>query len=181
MLSRYDVDQLKNNPIVRAYRNVMWRLGIDPTKIRPSSEALVRRILRRSYIPSINNIVDACNISSIKNLIVISVIDLDKVSPPLTLRFAKTGEEFIDLSGKVRFLKDNEVVLSDSEGYIVHLYQHRDSAKSAINPDTKKVIAVAYGAEGIPRHKLVRALEDFMNMVILSIPAAKCEKPVLVF
>ena len=110
----------------------------------------------------------------------ISVIDLDRVSLPLMLRFAKNGERFTDLSGKVRILKDNEVVLSDSRGTIIHLYPYRDSAMSAITSNTRNVVAVAYGAEGIPRHKLLDALKEFMEIISYSIPNAKCEKPVLI-
>jgi len=180
VMKSYDIERLKDHPLVRAYRDTMWRLGIDPTKIRPSSEALLRRILRRSYLPSINNVVDACNIASARNIVVVSVIDLDKVSPPLTLRFAKSGEEFTDLSGKVRILKDYEIVLSDSKGTIIHLYPYRDSAKSAISSSTKNVVAVAYGAEGIPKHRLLDALKEFVDIVLHSVPNAKCEKPVLI-
>ncbi|OYT48351.1 MAG: hypothetical protein B6U85_02820 [Desulfurococcales archaeon ex4484_42] len=180
VMRSHGIEQLKDHPLVRAYRDTMWRLGIDPTKIRPSSEALLRRILRKSYLPSINNIVDACNIASARNIVVISVIDLDKVSPPLILRFAKNGEEFIDLSGKVRILKDYEIVLSDSKGIIIHLYPYRDSARSAISSSTRNVIAVAYGAEGIPKHRLLDALKEFADIVLRSVPNAKCEKPVLI-
>ncbi|MFP3171798.1 MAG: hypothetical protein RXQ79_01985, partial [Acidilobus sp.] len=31
------LEDLKDNQVVRAYRNFYWRLGIDPTKMRPSS------------------------------------------------------------------------------------------------------------------------------------------------
>ena len=37
------------------------RVGIDPTKTRPSSEALLRRVTRGDGIPRINSLVDICN------------------------------------------------------------------------------------------------------------------------
>jgi phosphoenolpyruvate synthase (EC 2.7.9.2) len=40
------LEGLKEDPVVRAYRDFYWRLGIDPTKVRPSSEALARRAFR---------------------------------------------------------------------------------------------------------------------------------------
>ncbi|RJS80419.1 hypothetical protein CW708_00695, partial [Candidatus Bathyarchaeota archaeon] len=33
---KYYIETLKDNPTVRAYRDLYWRLDIDPTKIRPS-------------------------------------------------------------------------------------------------------------------------------------------------
>ncbi|MEM2412537.1 MAG: hypothetical protein QW447_02425, partial [Candidatus Bathyarchaeia archaeon] len=43
--AKYDIEKLKENPVVRAYRDFYWKLGIDPTKTRPSGEALLRRVL----------------------------------------------------------------------------------------------------------------------------------------
>ena len=50
---RWTLDQLKEKPIFRAYRDFFWRIGVDPTKIRPASEALIRRALRGRPIPRI--------------------------------------------------------------------------------------------------------------------------------
>ena len=42
----YDLATVKDIPIFRAYRDFFWRVGIDPTKVRPAAEALVRRFSR---------------------------------------------------------------------------------------------------------------------------------------
>lgn len=51
--------QLKNLPIVRAYRDFFWRVGVDTTKSRPASEALIKRVLSGKKILNINTLVDA--------------------------------------------------------------------------------------------------------------------------
>jgi DNA/RNA-binding domain of Phe-tRNA-synthetase-like protein len=43
--TKYNIEILKDDPTVRAYRDLYWKLGIDPTKTRPSGEALLRRVL----------------------------------------------------------------------------------------------------------------------------------------
>ena len=35
---KYKLETLKDEPIIKAYRKFFWRIGIDPTKVRPSSE-----------------------------------------------------------------------------------------------------------------------------------------------
>jgi DNA/RNA-binding domain of Phe-tRNA-synthetase-like protein len=62
---RFRLETLKDEPVIKAYRQFYWSLGIDPTKLRPSSEALVRRCLQGTVIPRINNVVDANNLASI--------------------------------------------------------------------------------------------------------------------
>ena len=51
------------NPPVEttAVRTMYKRVGIDPTKTRPSSEALLRRVRKGDTLPRINSMVDVCN------------------------------------------------------------------------------------------------------------------------
>ena len=48
-------------PEIDATREMYKRVGIDPTKRRPSSEALLRRVRRGDPFPRINSLVDVCN------------------------------------------------------------------------------------------------------------------------
>jgi DNA/RNA-binding domain of Phe-tRNA-synthetase-like protein len=166
--------ELRGHRIVRAYRNIMWRLGIDPTKIRPSGEALVRRVLRGRGVRPINPIVDACNAASMMTLVVISVLDSSKITPPLILRFARSGEVFRDFSGKERTLQGNEVVLTDSGNNILHLYPYRDSAAAAVSEETREVVAVAYGAPGLGFGPLLKALTTFKDSIAKLCASVSC-------
>ncbi len=168
--------ELRNHRVVRAYRDIMWRLGIDPTKVRPSSEALVRRVLRGRGVRPIAPAVDACNAASMATLIVISVFDASRIRPPLTLRFARKGEVFRDFSGRERVLGGREIVLTDSEGKILHLYPYRDSASAAVNEGTREVIAVAYGAPGIGVGKLLKAMTSFREHLMRLCEGVSCSE-----
>ena len=82
MRQKYKAELLRYDPVVRAYRDLYWSLNIDPTKIRPAGEALLRRALRGDDIPSISNVVDAYNLASLETIVPLSGFDLDLVSPP---------------------------------------------------------------------------------------------------
>lgn len=154
LLNSYIIERVKDLPTIRSYRNIMWRLGLDPTKIRVSSEALLRRVLRSGLFPNINNVVDSCNIASLETLVPISIFDLNKIDGPLELRYSKLGEKLVDIDDNEKELKGDEVVLADSNS-ILHVYPYRDSKKASVSMNTKDVLVVAYGAPGIP-HMLVR-------------------------
>ena len=178
--SSYDVQTLKNHPLVRSYRDIMWRLGIDPTKVRPSSEALIRRVLRGHPFPSINSVVDSCNMASAESLVPISIFDHDLVREPLTLRRAKEGEIFIDFGGRERRLSGKEVVLSDANGNILHLYPYRDSAVAAIRTGrTNCVDIIAYGAPGVPKTTVLEAVHKVCAYLLKYYPNASCSQPSL--
>ncbi|BAA80800.1 conserved hypothetical protein [Aeropyrum pernix K1] len=158
-------EALKDDPRVKAYRRFLWRLGIDPTKVRPSSEALARRVLRGSSIPLINNVVDAGNIASLKTLVPIGLYDLDTVKPPLKLALSRGGEVFEPIGGKHQSLPQGYPILVDSRGLVMHIYPHRDSRVSMITSSTRRVLAVAAGVEGVGMDDLRRAIEMLSELL----------------
>lgn len=152
----YDLDSLKDEDIIRKYRDFYWKIGIDPTKIRPSSEALIRRILQGKRIPQINTLVDAYNLASMKSNISIGAFDADTIRGPLKMRFASEGEEFLGIGMKEpKILKGVELVVSDSER-IIAVYPYRDSDATKVTLDTKKVLLMICGVPGIETEKLVQ-------------------------
>jgi len=162
---RYSLEGLKNHPVARAYRDFYWRVGVDPTKTRPSGEALVRRALRGRF-PRVNPIVDAGNMASALTLVPIGLYDLEKASPPFRLTLSRGGEEFHPLGGKPRRLEPGLPILVDSRGTVMHLYPHRDSVHTALSESTRVVLAVAAGVPGVPGKLLVEALrllEEFLS------------------
>ncbi len=146
---KYDLDKLRENPIVKAYRKFYWRIGIDPTKTRPSGEALVRRVLRGKKFPRINPIVDIGNLVSASTLISIGLYDVDKIVFPLKLVLSSGGELFNPIGGSARYLDQGIPILVDSTGRVIHVYPHRDSVDSSISIDTSKVLVIGAGVPGI--------------------------------
>ncbi len=161
---RYSLDRLKEDPIVRAYRDFYWRIGIDPTKTRPASEALVRRVLRGSF-PRINAIVDAGNLASIKTLVPIGLYDLGSVQPPFKLTLSRGGEFFRPIGGKPEVLPADVPVLMDSRGVVMHVYPHRDSRESMITESTSEVLVVAAGVPSVPGALVREAAEEVVKLL----------------
>jgi len=165
--TKYTLKKLKNNEMIRKYRDFYWHyLNIDPTKTRPSSEALIRRILANKPIPNINDIVDLNNWVSIDTLVPLGAYDLDILKTPLILRSSKEGEKFIPIGGSKKVMKGNEIVLADDNCIIFHEYPHRDSEICKIRLKTKKILIVACGVPGIEPKRLEDALNVFRRILI---------------
>ncbi len=161
---KYELESLKENPIIRAYRDFFWRIGIDPTKTRPSSEALIRRILRGKPIPRINNVVDSGNIASITTLVPIGLYDAERIEGSLSLRTAKKGEKFEPIGSKEEKLTGKELVLAD-EKKVIHLYPHRDSERTKIDGKTKIVLVVACGVPKVDSNLLMKATRLTLELI----------------
>ena len=156
---RYTLERIKDEPLFRAYRDFFWRVGVDPTRTRPASEALVRRILSGKVLPTINTAVDAYNLASVRTGIPIAAFDADTLSGALAMRFAEEGEAFLGIGMATPItLHKNQVILADEDA-IVAVYPYRDSDTTKITLATTRVHIVACGVPGIEREKVRSAYE----------------------
>jgi len=160
------IESLKDHPTVRALRDFYWRIGIDPTKTRPSSEALARRFVANRKIPKINNVVDAGNIASVETSVPIGIYDADKIVGDVTLRLAYNNEEFIDISNEKHVLLGREIVLSDSNG-IIHVFPYRDAFRTRVSEDTKKVLIIGCGVPGIEQGLTKTAVDRTLELITM--------------
>ncbi|MFB0560750.1 MAG: B3/4 domain-containing protein [Candidatus Lokiarchaeia archaeon] len=156
---KYDLESLKNDEKMRKYRDFFWSIDIDPTKIRPASEALIRRILQEKPIPKINTAVGSYNLASIRSGVPLAAFDMDTINGKLHMRFSKEGELFLGIGmEKPKSLKGGEIVVSDNNK-LVAIYPYRDSDDTKITLKTKKIILMSCGVPGISDSELDKALE----------------------
>jgi DNA/RNA-binding domain of Phe-tRNA-synthetase-like protein len=156
---KYDLARLKDDEVFRRYRDFFWRIGIDPTKIRPASEALIRRILQGKRLPRINILVDAYNLASIESGIALAAFNADKLKGGPRMRFARPGEDFLGIGmEKVKTLGGGEIVMEDDEKLIA-VYPYRDADNTKITLGTVNMVLVACGVPGIGEKHLIRAGE----------------------
>jgi DNA/RNA-binding domain of Phe-tRNA-synthetase-like protein len=155
--SQYTLDKVKDDPVFRAYRDFFWSVGIDPTKTRPASEALVRRLLSGGRLPKVNTAVDAYNLASALSGVPIAAFDADKLEGGLTMRFAVEGETFLGIGMKEPVnLKPNQVVLTDPKK-IVAIYPYRDSDDTKVTMGTKNIHIVSCGVPRIDKNRVFEA------------------------
>jgi DNA/RNA-binding domain of Phe-tRNA-synthetase-like protein len=157
--SLHTLENVKDDPGYRAYRDFFWRVGIDPTKTRPASEALVRRILADKPLPTINTAVDTYNLASALSGVPIAAFDADRLRGGLTMRFARGGEPFRGIGMKEPIaLHDNQVVIDDEE-QLIAVYPYRDSDETKVTPGTRRMHVVSCGVPGIGAGKVTMAYE----------------------
>ena len=79
---------------VTAVRTMYKRVGLDPTKTRPSSEALLRRVRKGDPLPRINSMVDVCNWCSFEFQLPYGLYDADRIEGEVELRLGRSGESY---------------------------------------------------------------------------------------
>jgi DNA/RNA-binding domain of Phe-tRNA-synthetase-like protein len=129
-------------------------LGLDPTKTRPSNEALSRRVLKGEALHRVNTLVDALNLCSLRYQLPFGLYDLARVRPPVVLRKGRAGEGYEGIR-KGRVNVQDRPTLADEEGAFGN--PSSDSARTMITPQTTTALVTCYAPAGygVPRLRQV--------------------------
>jgi DNA/RNA-binding domain of Phe-tRNA-synthetase-like protein len=131
-------------PQIRAWRAAFARMGLKPTQYRCAAESLLRRYRKEGALPAVHPLVDLCNAISLAYAVPIAVIDTDRLSGPLTVRYADGSESYSSFSGETEHPYPGEVIFADQTGNVhARRWCHRQSAQSAVSATTTSALIVA--------------------------------------
>lgn len=145
-------------PDVGWARKLYASVGIDPTRYRPSSEALLRRALKGEPLPQINTLVDACNWCSLDYLLPIGLHDTDRLIGDVTLRLGLPEEAYEGIRKGMVHVAGR---LCASDGYGAFGSPSSDSLRASIMPATRNALALLYAPADYPEEDLAEATEMF--------------------
>jgi DNA/RNA-binding domain of Phe-tRNA-synthetase-like protein len=144
-------------PGVADARTLYKDLGLDPTKTRPSSEALLRRVLKGEPLYRINTLVDALNLSSLRAQLPFGLYDLGRVEPPVLLRLGAAGESYEGIR-KAAVNVEGRPVLADARGAFGN--PSSDSERTMVRPETTRVLVTVYAPARYLTARLERVLDE---------------------
>ena len=139
-------ESLKQLPSILATRNAYRRLGKDPSRYRPSGEALIRRTLQGKPLYQINTVVDLINLASIEYGYSIGGFDYDKIEgDALTLGVGQQDEPYEGI-GRGMLNIEGLPVYRDSIGGIGT--PTSDNERTALSLDSCRLLALVNGYDG---------------------------------
>ncbi len=125
-------------PMRKLYRSIK----LDPTKNRPSSEALLRQAKKGTEIYQVNTLVNVCNLCSLHFSLSIGLYDVDKiVGTVIEVRLGQAGEMFAGI-GKPPINAAGKLILADKTGPFGN--PSSDSNRTKITLDTKRAMFVLF-------------------------------------
>src|SRR5688500_16085932 len=139
-----------------AVRAMYRRFGVDPTKTRPSSEALLRRVRKGDPLPRINNVVDVCNWCSLEFQVPYGLYDVAKIDGAIELRTGRPGESYAGIR-KDAVNVEGRLVLADASGPFGN--PTSDSARTMVTPAAVSILTVIFA----PASAGARALEGMLD------------------
>ncbi len=140
---------------IAAVRTMYKRVGIDPTKTRPSSEALLRRVRRGDELPRINSLVDVINWCSLETQLPYGLYDLDRIRGTVTLRLGRAGEEYEGIRKAIVHVAER-LTLADDEGPFGN--PTSDSARTMVTTSTTRALVVIFAPVSVAEASVTHAV-----------------------
>ena len=132
--------------VVAEVRQAFRTLGKDPSRYRPSSEALLRRIAQGKGLFNVNNLVDTNNLISLTSRFPAGAYDLARLDGAfetgVDLRVGRDGETY-EAIARGPFNLANLPVLCDRIGPFGS--PTSDSARTMVTADCRDALLVLYG------------------------------------
>ncbi|HXZ13914.1 MAG TPA: phenylalanine--tRNA ligase beta subunit-related protein [Candidatus Sulfotelmatobacter sp.] len=151
----FTVETLAEDAEIRAVRAMFREWGMDPSKYRPASEALLRRVVQGKGLYRVSNVVDAANLGSVETGWPYGCYDRGRIRAPIAFRHGARGERYEGIGKKVWHL-EGRPVLADPEGPFGSPIS--DSTRSMVTEATRDVLVVIYAPKAAPEARVEKAL-----------------------
>src|SRR3954471_17705786 len=136
-------------------RTMYKRVGLDPTKTRPSSEALLRRVRKGDSLPRINSMVDVCNWCSFECQLPYGLYDADHLDGDVEMRLGREGESYPGIR-KDDVHVGGRIALADVRGAFGN--PTSDSARTMVTTATRRGLLVVFAPVPFERIRLDQVL-----------------------
>ena len=141
---------------IASVRTMYKRVGLDPTRTRPSSEALLRRVRKGDTLPRINSMVDVCNWCSLEFQLPYGLYDSSRIEGGVELRLGADGESYAGIR------KDDvhvygRITLADRLGPFGN--PTSDSSRTMVTTETKRALLVVFAPREVDERRLAQVLD----------------------
>lgn len=128
-------------------RKLYNSLRIDPTRHRPSSEALWRRLHGKNDFPAVNPLVDLTNLLSLRFQICFGLYDLNQVQGPIVIALGDENDHYQGI-GKEILNFNGRIVLRDELGAFGN--PSADSMRTSVRENSRDIGQVLFFHPGDP-------------------------------
>lgn len=149
-------------PGVQAARRFFRAIGIEPTRRRPSSEALLQRAMKKKPMYAVNTVVDVSNWCSLDFLLPICAYDAGKLSGDVVIRIGKSGDGYEALNHREINL-ENRYLLADDIGPFGS--PMTDSKRSAISEKTQHIFLGIFAPADYEKDQLLKNMDIFAERI----------------
>ncbi|WP_310239224.1 phenylalanine--tRNA ligase beta subunit-related protein [Brevibacillus nitrificans] len=146
----HDVSKLTEIEGIREWRAAFKQAGIDPSRYRPSSEALLRRLLQGNAFFWINSAVDINNFFSVHHALPFGIYDQDQLVGDVVFRIGRADDIYEGLNGR-EVNMEGKLLLADEKGAFGSPIV--DSKRTSVTENSRNLMQVIFFHEQVSAQK----------------------------
>lgn len=146
----HDVSKLTEIEGIREWRAAFKQAGIDPSRYRPSSEALLRRLLQGNAFFWINSAVDINNFFSVHHALPFGIYDQDQLVGDVVFRIGRADDIYEGLNGR-EVNMEGKLLLADENGAFGSPIV--DSKRTSVTESSRNLMQVIFFHEQVSAQK----------------------------
>lgn len=150
-------------PGVKEWRSVFKKAGTEPSRYRPSQEALFRRLKKAETLAAINSAVDLNNFFSLQYGIPIGIYDLAQIEDPVIVTIGQETDGYDALNGRKAAFA-NKIVAVDRRGAFGSPIV--DSLRAKVTEKTADALQMIYVRPSMPEEKAGRLVQKIEEMFV---------------
>ena len=159
--SRYTPDTLKSQSGIAATRSAYKACGKDPSRYRPASEQLARRVLQGKDLYSVDTLVDLGNLASLFSGYPTGLLDVSKVEGAVVLGIGRADEPYEGI-GRGVLNVEGLPLYRDSLGGIAS--PTSDSTRTMLSAATSRLLFIINGYDG-DRDQIQRTIDFSLDLL----------------
>lgn len=148
-------------PAINEWRKLFKLVGTDPSRYRPSNEALYRRVQKQQYLQTVNSAVDLNNFLSLQYQIPLGIYDTDKLNGDITIKIGHDQESYFAINEREVSL-NKKLVSADLQGPFGSPYL--DSKRTAVTENTKYALHLIYFQPSLSKDRATQLLQALSTM-----------------
>jgi DNA/RNA-binding domain of Phe-tRNA-synthetase-like protein len=164
--ARVTLEQIAEEPRIKAWRDAYRAFGAKPAEFRSSVEAMARRALRGDELPAINALVDIGNVISLRHLIPAGGHAIDVLKGDIELRFATGDEDFVPFgTNDLEHPLPGEVIFVEGSVVLTRRWTWRQANHTLTLPETR---AIEFNVDGLPpvtRGEIENACKEVVDLI----------------
>ena len=173
--ARFGDGALTDHAVVSQVRRLFKSVGIDPTRYRPASEALVRRIVKGQGLYHINSLVDINNLCSVESLLPLGCYDAERLSGDIHVRIGREDESYEGIGREINI--SGKLVSVDDQGPFGSPIA--DSSRSKITEATLDALMIVYAPREIGDAAVTQVLDRFEDLAERHVEASVGERGIV--
>ena len=150
---------------VAEWRQIFKTIGTDPSRYRPSQEALLRRFQKGQAFPFIHSAADINNYFSARFEIPMGIYDLDNIKENVMIRIGTSEDVYEGINGR-QLNMSQKIISADQESAFGSPIV--DSKRTMTTPQTRNALQIVYlkPSENLENsHKLLKAISELFVQV----------------